>query len=279
MSVKRVRIMLVLWASLALACVPTQTSTAPDGGLKPQDAAVGADAALPDTGDGDAGAAPDAGSPDTGTPDTGAEPDAGPEPDRDGDGLPDHQDPSPTRANPVLLRDGFDQQGDWIFSSVSMSIQPQASLLVVSAVEPFEREGWIGPRPGWFDYIVRSRLRIDAVGNSSSAQSGHAGVIARVNQVTPSRYLTCGVDLKLGRVVLAEHEGTTRTTLGEAPAQLTPGSWLLLLFTVERDGYTCEVGGVRVEGASTTLPTGSVGFRSYDATFAADWIEVYEILP
>ncbi|MCB9645778.1 MAG: hypothetical protein H6730_04145 [Deltaproteobacteria bacterium] len=259
--------------ALLVALVPTACAPggAPDGGLKPRDGAPAVDA-----GELDAGFDLDAGAVDTGAPD---EPDAGPAPDQDMDGLPDDQDPSPTRANPVLLRDEFDAMGDWIFSSVSMAIEPQDSLLAVDTIEPFEREGWIGPRPGWFDYLVRSRIRIDAVGTSNDARSGHAGVIARVNQVTPSRYITCGVDLRRRQVVLAEHQGTRRTTLGEAPANITAGAWLLLLFTVEQDGFTCEIDGVRVTGASSTLPSGSVGFRSYDATFAADWIEVYELLP
>lgn len=267
--------MLALCAGLGLVtvgCVPTQAPTADDAGLKPTDAGPAPDAAPAI----DAGLPVDAGE----DPVDAGHPDAAPLPDRDGDGLPDEQDPDPTRANPVLLRDDFDTiDAQWTFSSVSMGIRPQDSLLTVSNIEPFEREGWVGPRPAWFDYLVRSLVRVDDVGMSNDAQSGHAGVIARVSQVTPSRYVTCGVDLKRGRVVLAEHEGTRRTTLGEAPASLAAGEWHLLLFTVERDGYTCEIGGVRTSGASNTLPFGSVGFRSYDATFAADWIEVYELIP
>lgn len=257
------------------ACVPTESppSDRPDGGLKPTDAGP-VDAGAADTG------AVDAAGPDAGAAPDADPPDSGPLPDRDRDGIPDVEDPEPDRANPQLLADDFDTaDGDWIFSSVTMAIDPAASVLEVDRIEPFEREGWIGPRPAWADYYVRARIRVNDVGTSDDTRSGHAGLIARVGQVTPSRYVTCGIDLKLGRVVLAEHEGSRRTTLGEAPSPDRAGEWLPLGFSAVRNAYVCEIGGVRVEGASAVFRAGSVGFRSYDATFAADWIEVYEILP
>lgn len=267
----------VVLALLAAACVPAEVTPARlDAGLEDTGATP-----APDGGElsPDGGLDVDAGAVDAGPPDAGFV-DAGPAPDRDQDGIPDGEDPEPDRLNPQLLADEFDAVGgDWIFSSVSMSIDPTSSLLEVDRIEPFEREGWIGPRPAWFDYFVRSLVRVDAVGNSSDARSGHAGIIARVGQVTPSRYVTCGVDLKQARVVLAEHDGTRRTTLGEAATDAALGEWLLLNFTAHANAYVCEVGGVRVEGTTTSFDFGSVGFRSYDATFAADWIEVYEILP
>jgi len=221
----------------------------------------------------------DSGTPDTGPADTGPVDTGPPPPDQDRDGIPDDEDPEPQRVNPPLLNDPFNENGDWIFSSVSMEIDGAEGVLTVDAIEPFEREGWIGPRGAWADYFIRSLIRVDEVGTSNDARSGHAGVIARVVQVTPSRYLTCGIDLKLGRVVLAAHEGTSRTVLAEAPTSAVPGTWLKLGFTALRNAFICEIGGVRVEGASALFDAGSVGFRSYDATFAADWIEVYEILP
>lgn len=265
--------MLPLALSLLFAgCVPAEKEVVDAGPSRN-------DASLADSGPAeDAGAGPDGAIEDSGRPDAGFV-DAGPASDRDSDGIPDAEDPEPDRSNPRLFADDFDSADGWLFSSVSMAIDPSSSLLQVNMIEPFEREGWVGPRPNWADYFVRSLIRVDAVGNSSDARSGHAGVIARIAQVTPSRYVTCGIDIKDGRVVLAEHDGTQRFTLAEAPFEASPGEWLLLGFSALRTGYVCEIGGVRVEGASTRFDFGSVGFRSFDATFAADWIEVYEILP
>lgn len=276
------RIILTLTtAALCAACVPTEIAPRADSGPA-TDAGLGLDAQTSD------GTLPDAQVPDAGAPDAQPGPDAGPPDtgistaDRDQDGIPDVEDPQPDTANPRLLEDHFDDVSrGWIFSSVSMAINTQGSLLQVEQIEPFERVGWVGPRPTWADYFVRSLVRVDRVGTSNDTRSGHAGIITRVGQVTPARYITCGVDLKQGRVVLAEHEGTRRLVLGEAPATPAAGQWLLLNFTALRNGFVCEIGGVRVEGASANIQfnAGSVGFRSYDATFAADWIEVYDLLP
>ena len=37
------------------------------------------------------------------------------------------------------------------------------------------------------------------------------------------------------------------------------------------------IDGVELTARSPTFFAGSIGFRTYDATFAADWVEVYEI--
>lgn len=205
-------------------------------------------------------------------------PDAGPVDDQDGDGLVDAVDPDPRRANPLLFEDAFDDRAQtWIFSSVSMAIDTQQSVLSVRRIEPFEREGWIGPMPTWSDYIVQARLRITGTGNSSRPESGHAGLFARAEQVTPSRYVTCGMDLRTERMILAEHQGTRVIDLGEAPAPVPAGDWVVVTLVARGDIYTCDVEGTRLTGRSDTLIGGSVGFRSFDATFDADWIRVYDL--
>lgn len=253
------------------ACVPTLEEPGPDAGLKEHDGALSLEdgSVQPDE---DASVGEDAGLP------TDAGVDAGPEPDQDGDGLPDSEDPSPRVPNPLLFRDRFDQGAEgWLFSSVSMAIDPDRGVLAVTRLEPFEREGWIGPQPSWGNYLVRTRMRVDAVGTSERPESGHAGVIARVQQVTPSRYVTCGVDLRSGRAVLAEHEGTARRTLAAAPANIAPGEWFPLSLMARAAALRCRIGGIELVASSDTFPSGSVGFRSYDATFAADFLEVYEV--
>jgi hypothetical protein len=65
--------------------------------------------------------------------------------------------------------------------------------------------------------------------------------------------------------------------LAEAPNNAAPGTWLLVGFTVDAAGYRCRVGSTEVTGTSATFFAGAIGFRSYDATFDADWIEVYEL--
>ncbi len=272
MHIQRI-ILTLASAALCAACVPSEsTGPGPADSGPIRDAGTVPDAEVSDGAIPDAQALPDAGPPDTGIARA----------DRDLDGIPDDEDPQPNTPNPKLLSDHFDDQsGGWIFSSVSMAINTQGSLLQVAQIEPLERVGWVGPRPTWADYFVRSLIRVDRVGTSEDTRSGHAGIITRVGQVTPARYITCGIDLKKGRVVLAEHEGTRRTVLGEAPTTSAAGDWLLLNFTAQRNGFVCEIGGVRAEGASANvrLNAGSVGFRSYDATFASDWIEVYDLLP
>ena len=205
-------------------------------------------------------------------------PDAEPMADMDMDGIPDNEDPEPGTRNTLLFSDTFeDLTGGWLFSSVSMSIEEDQSLLLVNALEPFEREGWIGPRPAWGDYFIRTLVRVGRVGGSSNSQSGHAGIIARVSQVTPSRYVTCGVDLRSNEIVFAEHEGTMRRTLASTPATFETGDWLSINLLATNQFYSCTVDGQELTASSGTFFAGSVGFRSFDATFAADWIEVYEI--
>lgn len=245
---------------------PVSTSTTSDGG-QVRDAGEPTDAGAHDTGTRDGGFVRDAGTYD-----------GGPASDRDQDGIPDDEDPMPDAPNRLLFSDQFDDIGmRWIFSSVSMSIRPDRGQLVVNQLEPFEREGWIGPEPTWGDYLIRTLIRVDQVGNDTTARSGHAGLIARVSQVTPSRYVTCGVDLKRRELVLAEHEGTIATTLESVPGTFEPGQWLRVNLRTTGMNYVCTVGGVELTARSPTFFAGSIGFRTYDATFAADWVEVYEI--
>jgi hypothetical protein len=236
-----------------------------------------------DAGSPDATALLDAGDDDAGPVDAArrdadaGEPDAG-EQDRDGDGLLDAEDPDPANPNPQLFRDAFtDLSGGWIFSSVSMGIATERGLLEVQALEPFEREGWIGPRPSWGDYLARTRLRIEAIDDALDPRIGQVGLIARVEQVTPNRYLTCELDARGGRVILTEQEGSRLTVLASAPISTVLGAWLELRFEALGTGLRCRVGGVEVRGASTRRLSGAVGFRSFGARFAADWLEVFAL--
>lgn len=276
-----VRALLAVSVVALAACVPSGPPDASDrdAGLKmpPDGGNEARDAGLPagtDGGDRDAGEAPY----DGGVGMDADLPDALPMPDMDNDGIPDDEDPAPGSPNTLLFSDTFEEVGPrWLFSSVSMRIEPGESVLKVPVLEPFEREGWIGPEPAWGDYLIRTLVRVGRVGTSASAQSGHAGVIARVSQVTPSRYVTCGIDLRDNEIVLAEHEGTRRTTLSSTPATFETGDWLQINFRTTNQFYSCTVDGVELTASSGTFFAGSVGFRSFDATFAADWIEVYEI--
>ncbi len=200
--------------------------------------------------------------------------------DQDQDGIEDAFDPEPRRKNELLFSDDFDDVlADWSFSSLSMSIDTQMGVLAVPKLEPFEREGWIGPRPAWTDYIIQSRFRVTSVGNSDRVESGHAGLIMRVRQISPSRYVTCGLDLKRNKAVLAEHEGTRVTELESTDSQIAVGEWVNLTLQLRNDYFACFVNEVKLDGRSTLSITGSVGFRSYDATFEADWLRVYDRFP
>lgn len=259
----------LLCALLGSACVDTERTQ--DGGVRLKDA----------QGSGDASEIPDMGSDlDGGTEDQGV--DAGPPPlDSDGDGIPDVEDPAPDRDNPTLFRDVFDGAVQtWVFSSVSMSIDEFTSVLRVNVLEPFVREGWIGPKPEWSDFYVRSRIRVLTVGGSSEEASGRTGVIARVNQVSPDRYLFCSIDMKTNEVVLTEHEGggPEGAVLARAPITAAFGAWLPLTIRIASQGVICEIGGVRVEANQNAVQNGSVGFRSFDATFEADYLEVYDLI-
>lgn len=259
-------------ASLA-ACVPTERTS--DGGVRLKDAAVFQDAGAPE----DSGAPdPDSGEGplDLGLADTGAPP----SPDRDGDGIPDIEDPEPDRANPSLFHDLFDGAvQEWIFSSVSMGIDELTGKLRVNVLEPVVREGWIGPKPAWSNYFASTNIRVLEVGDAETLASGRAGMIARVNQVSPDRYLFCAIDFKLNRVVLTAHNGGAPpgTELASAAINAQLGEWLPLRMRVQADAVFCTIGGVSVEGTSNVVTNGSIGFRAFDATFESDFVDVYDL--
>jgi hypothetical protein len=212
----------------------------------------------------------------TARPDAGRPLDAGP-PDGDGDRLEDRLDPSPRRRNPVLFEDDFDAPSAvWLFSSVSMRIEPSRGLLVQRELRGFEREGWVGPRPTWSDYIVQARLRVTQTGRSTRPESGHVGLFVRAEQVTPGRYVSCGLDLRRDEAILAEHSGRRVDTLAVDAAPVDVGDWVVVTLAARGPRYACDVGGVELAGPSTTLIGGSVGFRSHDAAFEADWIRVFD---
>ena len=83
--------------------------------------------------------------------------------------------------------------------------------------------------------------------------------------------------MKEQKAMVIEYEGTTRTVLGETPMNASAGTWFLIDFSADAQGYRCRVGGTEVTGSSPTFFAGAIGFRSFDATFDADWIEVYEL--
>lgn len=263
-------------AAALCACVPTERTN--DGGVRLGDAAVFRDGRAPeDSGapDPDSGTG-DGGPTDRGLADTGAPPPA----DRDGDGIPDGEDPQPDRVNPSLFHDLFDGAvQEWIFSSVSMSIDEFTSVLRVNVLEPVVREGWIGPKPAWSDYFARTNIRVLEVGDADTLASGRAGMIARVNQVSPDRYLFCAIDFKLNRVVLTAHNGGTPpgTELASAPITAQLGEWLPMTMGVSAEAISCSIGGVSIEGTSNVVTNGSIGFRAFDATFESDFIDVYDL--
>ncbi len=198
--------------------------------------------------------------------------------DRDGDGLEDRIDPEPDRPNPLLFFDDFSALSPrWSFTSVSMAIDVGRRLLAVDALEPFEREGWIGPQPSWSDYLVQARLRLLSVGSSDRSGAGQAAVLIRVEQLTPSRYISCGLDRRRGRSVLLEHRGAEVRVLDEGPAPANPSDWVVVTLLARGARYACDVSSVSLSGSSDRLVGGSVGFRSEDATFEADWLRVYDV--
>jgi hypothetical protein len=273
----RRRISASMWLAAALsACVPGAPPVVGAEDAAPKDRGTASDASDP----ADSGVVEleDSGAEDTGEHPDAFLPDAAPISDGDGDGIPDGEDPNPGYLNPLLFEDTFESTSSgWIFSSVSMEISPGASLLRVFQLEPFEREGWIGPRPNWADYLVRTLLRVNGVGSGNDVDSGFVAVMARVSQVTPSRYVACGLNLKTGKVQVIEYEGTSRSVLGEADTSAAEGTWVLIDFSADATGYRCKVGPTEVTGSSGTFFAGAIGFRSFDATFDADWIEVYEL--
>lgn len=209
-----------------------------------------------------------------------AAPDAAPPPDRDQDGIPDAEDPAPDRANNRLFADEFDRESmDWLFTSNAMRIESTQGLLVVPEAEPFVREGWLGARPTWSDVFIRALIRVVRVGPSNDRGAGRAGVLARVHQVAPDRYLLCGLDLKNHLAFLSFHNGgdAAGTTLQEAPLQGELGDWIPVVFSTRASLVSCTVGGVQLTGAISELVAGSTGFRVFDTAFEAAWIEVYEL--
>lgn len=244
------------------------------------DGAVVLDAGAPplDGGITEAGVAEDAGLDDAG--DADVVPDASPNPDRDGDGIADAEDPEPARVNVRLFDDSFDDASmGWLFSSVSMSIDPAAGLLEVDVLEPFVREGWIGPQTRWTDYFARTRIRVTRLGASGEPAAGRAGLIARVNQVSPDRYYLCAVDVARGAIVLTEHDGggPAGTELAAAPLPVTLGAWVPLSIELRGQGLACRSGSAIAAATSGAWSGGSIGFRAFDATFAADALEVFDL--
>jgi hypothetical protein len=267
-----------LFFGLLAACVPAGESRLKDAVPAEQ---TGADAGeqvdLGAAADPDAGDAPDAGAPDLGG---GFDSGAPPPPDSDGDGIPDSEDPSPMRANPSLFHDVFDGAvQEWVFSSVSMEIDEFTGVLRCDVLEPLVREGWIGPRPAWSDYFARTSLRVGRVGTSTDEGSGRAGLIIRVNQVSPDRYLLCSIDFKRNLVVLSEHNGggPRGVELATAPTTAQLGEWLPMHMRVAAEYVYCTIGQVSVEASSSAVANGSIGFRAFDATFEADFLDVYDL--
>lgn len=271
----RPRHLLLAWllGPLAWSCVPGYQD---DAGAGPKDRGIVEDATpLDDASEaGDAAPLPP---PDASVPDA-APPDSGPAADGDRDGIPDAEDPDPGVPNPTLLDDTFETTAmGWTFTSVSMGIDTTRGVLEVDVLEPLVREGWIGPRPAWFDVYARTLVRVTRVGTSRDEGSGRAGIITRVNQVSPDRYLLCALDLKLGLVTLTEHDGggPAGTLLASAPLALAIGELVLLSLEARGSGLTCRAGASEASAASTTYTTGSIGFRAFDATFEAERLEVY----
>jgi hypothetical protein len=198
--------------------------------------------------------------------------------DQDRDGLPDNEDPDPQRYNAMIFSDEFTQIGsDWSFTSVSMKIDTSAQQLRVIQVEPYVREGWIGPRPGWGDVFIKTKLRLRRTGNSPLAGAGQAGLIGRVNQLSPDRYVVCGVNLRNSTVFISEHNGGAAVgqVLAERVISTQANQWFDLTFDIDGNSMRCIADKVEVSAASNLYFSGAIGFRSFDATFDAENIFVY----
>jgi len=251
-----------------------------DGRLEPRRKDTGAHADAEDPGDAaeaeDTGLVPPV--PDAGFMDALVLPDAAPIADRDGDGIPDDEDPSPGVPDQLLFADTFEtERTDWLFTSVSMRIDPGQSLLRVQLVEPLVREGWLGPRPQWSDVYIRGLVRVNRIGSSSAAGTGRVGLIGRALQVSPRRYVLCGIDLETREVFISEHNGgdPAGRTLGSAAIPVALGEWVLLRFEIRGSALACSALGQTVRAQSEHFISGSSGFRAFDASFDADWFEVY----
>jgi hypothetical protein len=85
--------------------------------------------------------------------------------------------------------------------------------------------------------------------------------------------------MKANVIVLSEHEGggPPGTELARAPITVAVNTWVPLTMKVAADHITCTIGQVTVEGSSNAVLNGSIGFRSFDATFEADFLEVYDL--
>ncbi len=268
------RSLIVLGISLALGCAEDSD---PDPGLldaqiKRKDTGAHPDAEGPP---GDAGpmAPVDMGIMDAFFPDAVANAD------RDRDGLPDDEDPAPDTPNPLLFQDTFEaDQGTWLFTSVGMRIDSPRSLLTVPQVEPFVRLGWLGPKH-WEDIYVRGLVKVNRLGRSGQTGSGRIALIGRAQQVTPARFYLCGVDLNAGRVFISEHDGGAPPgmTLASAPTTASTEQWLQLGMTIQRQRITCTFGDDSVTTTSAKYISGSPGFWAFDASFEADWFEVYQL--
>jgi hypothetical protein len=268
------RLSAIVWLAIA-ACGQGEGEPA-DAGLKPKvfkDAAFVPDAGFPPDGD-DAGAA----LPDTGPHLDAALPDAEPIDDQDLDGIPNDEDPAPSRANSALFVDTFASVArEWLFTSAAMRVEPTASVLRVPDPEPFVREGWLGSRPQWDDVFIRAIIRMSRLGNSSDTGSGRIGVMTRIQQVSPDRYLLCGLDLKRNMAFLSEHNGgdAAGRDLTNGPINVASGEWVKINLSAIGSRIVCKVKDVELIANSALFSVGSAGFRTFDAAFEADWFEVY----
>ena len=198
--------------------------------------------------------------------------------DRDNDGLPDSEDPEPDRINLRIYEDSFSSVGtEWLFTSVSMKIDANSEHLTVSQVEPFVREGWIGPRPEWADVFLKTRLRITGTGRDTSSGAGQVGLMGHVNQLTPDRYLVCGLNLATETLFISEHNGGTAQgrVLAEAKTDIKENEWFDLSFDMKGAALSCSANDLRITASSSLYFAGAIGFRSFDASFDADFVEVY----
>lgn len=258
---------------LALAACGGDGAASPDAGLMApvaKDAAAELDAGEP-SGD-DAAATFDASAPDAAAPDA-----AVPLPDRDGDGLPDERDPAPDAPNRILFADDFGAPSPrWLLTSSAM--RAESGAMRVDELDGVVREAWLGPQTSWTDLLVELPLSVAAVGRSSEAGAGRAGVMLRVLQIVPDRYITCGVDARRGTVFLSEHDGgnSAGRVLAQAPLPTALGAHQLSA-SVRGTRFVCRVDGVEVTITSTLYVSGSVGLRTQDVVFAADAISVYAL--
>ena len=101
--------------------------------------------------------------------------------------------------------------------------------------------------------------------------------MGRVNQLTPDRYLVCGVNFTENTVFISEHNGggAEGNVLVESPISAQFGQWINLVFDIDGTGIRCAADNIEVVAASTLYFSGAMGFRSFDSSFDAENIEVY----